>query len=45
MLQNINSSDISLSYGHSSRVLSLEAGRDFLYFAVLVMVFQGVSWG
>lgn len=40
---------ISFSYGHSSWVipvvLSLEAGRDFLYFAILVMVFQGVSWG
>lgn len=49
MLQNIYSSDISFSYGHSSQVipvvLSLEAGRDFLYFAILVMVFEGVSWG
>lgn len=47
MLQNVYSSDISFSYGHRSRVipvvLSLEAGRDFLYFAVLVIVFQGVS--
>lgn len=45
MLQNINSSDISLPYGHSSQVLSLEAGRDFLYFALLVMVFLGVNTG
>lgn len=48
MLQNIYSSDISFSCGHRSQVipvvLSLEAGRDFLYFAVLVMVSQGVSW-
>lgn len=43
----IYSSDISFSYGHRSWVipvvLRLEAGRDFLYFAVLVVVFQGVS--
>lgn len=49
MFQNIYSSNTSFSYGYSSWVilvvLSLEGGRDFLYFAVLVMVFQGVSWG
>lgn len=44
MLQNIYSSDASFSYGHSSGVipvgLSLEARRDFLYFAILVVVFS-----
>lgn len=43
VLPNTYSNDISFSYGHSSVVipvvLSLEAGRDFLYFAILVMVF------
>lgn len=43
VLPNIYSNDISFSYGHSSGVIpvvpSLEAGRDFLYFAILVMVF------
>lgn len=42
VLPNIYSSDIYFSYGHSSGVipvvLSMEAGRDFL-FAILVMVF------
>lgn len=49
MLQNIYSSDVFFSHGHSSGVipvvLSLEAGRDFLYFAVLVMVFPRCVWG